>query len=102
MTINNLQDTPSVSQNEIVNSILQNSEIRRDFLCVALFEELFRIPNSNIANLFVFIQEYESVYLRLLESDEKYWNRLMRDMKFDGKRFSDFFISLYESDMYGV
>lgn len=23
-------------------------------------------------------------------------------MKFDGKRFADFFISLYESDMYGV
>lgn len=69
---------------------------------MALFEELAHNPNPNIANLFVFIQEYESVYLRLLESDEKHWNRLMRDMKFDGKRFADFFMSLYESDMYGV
>lgn len=102
MTINNLQDTPVISQNEVVNSILQNPEIRRNFLCMALFEELARNPNPNIANLFVFIQKFESVYIQLSQADEKYWNRLIRDMRFDGKRFSDFFISLYESDIYGV
>lgn len=91
-----------IESNKIINTILHNPEIFPDFLCMALFEELVRTPNPNIANFFVFIHEYERVYRELLQTDEKYWNVLVQKMVFDQKRFSEFFMRLYNDGLYGV
>jgi len=102
MTIDNSLDTPMNPNNEIINSVLKNPEIRRDFLCMALLKEFISDPNPNIANLFVFVQNYKAIYDSLLKIDEKDWNTLIGDMKFDEESFFDFFIHLHNSNMYGI
>lgn len=87
MTLNNTATSLSSGNDEIIQSIIQDKEIRRDFLCMALFEELAHNPNPNIANLFVFMKGFES----LNRADGKDWNRFIRDTKFDKERFSEFF-----------
>jgi hypothetical protein len=102
MTFDNLKDTSPIRKDETIKSIRQNPKVREDFLCIAILEEFIRDPNSNIANLFVFVPEYKSVFRNLIQSDEKDWNTLISNITFDGGKFSEFFIPLYESDLYGV
>lgn len=102
MTIDNNITFPLFVKDEVlVKTIIQDAEIRQIFLCIALFEELARTPNPNIANLFVFIQDYIFFYQKWIQTEKKNQNALISEMQFDREKFSEFFISLYNEGIYG-